>query len=193
MAGPPPPAAPPGVAAARRANGRAVGRRVNRRTTVGAIARPDVVVRDDAAPVPARIRRSNYAQEETDNLLDLLEDHLPIGQQEWIAVAAAHADRFPGKNRDYNALRRKYNKFANCKSRQVTLIAQNTSSGQRQKGSTIRSLQGWMLGQILWLTQNLVLAMTTMVMTWKRSLPFNHHEIKTLLPDHNQITIFRNH
>ena len=75
----PPAAAPPGVAAARRANSRAVGRRVNRRTTVGAVARPDVVVvRADAAPVPARIRRSNYAQEETDNLLDLLEDHLPI-------------------------------------------------------------------------------------------------------------------
>ena len=116
VAAAPPAAAPPGVAAARRANSRAVGRRVNRRTTVGAVARPDVVVvRADAAPVPARIRRSNYAQEETDNLLDLLEDHLPIGQKEWIAVAAAHADRFPGKNRDYNALRRKYNEFVNCK------------------------------------------------------------------------------
>jgi hypothetical protein len=66
-------------------------------------------------PARARIRGAKYHRDEIKAFLDLMEDNLPIGPQEWDDATEARADRFLFKNRDSQLLRRKFNELVNSK------------------------------------------------------------------------------
>ena len=65
--------------------------------------------RNSAPPAMSSQRSSNYTLAETMNLLDIMEDLLPIGQQSWELVHVRHSHSYPGRNVD--SLRRKFNKL----------------------------------------------------------------------------------
>jgi hypothetical protein len=80
------------------------------RAAAGRTARPPA-----RPPAGLRNRGSKYLQEEIDSFLNLLEDNLPIGPQEWDDVTEAHNNIFVSKNRDSSSLRRKFNEFVQSK------------------------------------------------------------------------------
>lgn len=53
-------------------------------------------------------RGSGFTQQETDNLLELLIEHLPLCRDEWETVLRLHRDRYPGVERSVDSIRRKF-------------------------------------------------------------------------------------
>jgi len=53
--------------------------------------------------------------EETMGLLDVIQEILPIGPDEWEMVATKHCTKYPANLRDKDSLRRKFNKLAATK------------------------------------------------------------------------------
>ena len=53
-------------------------------------------------------RGLGFGKVELDSLLDLLEEHLPIGQMEWERVSNKHDERYPSVERTVDSLRRKF-------------------------------------------------------------------------------------
>ena len=49
-----------------------------------------------------------FSKGELDWLLEILEEHLPIGQQEWDLVLTKHEERYPDSDRSAESLRRKF-------------------------------------------------------------------------------------
>ena len=56
----------------------------------------------------AKGRGLGFSKAELDCLLELLEEHLPIGQIEWEAVLSKHTERFPTVDRSVESLRRQF-------------------------------------------------------------------------------------
>ena len=50
--------------------------------------------------------KGNYGKEETQFMLDVLEEILPIGPDEWQQVVDKHSEQYPG--RDVDSIRRKW-------------------------------------------------------------------------------------
>jgi hypothetical protein len=93
------------AAAGRAAAGRAAAPAAGRAAT-GRATRP---------PAGLRNRGSKYLQDEIDSFLNLLEDNLPIGPQEWDDITEAHNNIVVSKNRDSSSLRRKFNELVQSK------------------------------------------------------------------------------
>ncbi|PXF45932.1 hypothetical protein BWQ96_04293 [Gracilariopsis chorda] len=53
-------------------------------------------------------RGNGFSKTEVDSLLDVLEEHLPIGAMEWDKVARIHSSRFPSTQRNADSLKRKF-------------------------------------------------------------------------------------
>jgi hypothetical protein len=66
-------------------------------------------------PAGACNRGTKYHRDEIDAFLNLMEDNLPIGPQEWDEVTEFHAERFLLRNRDSQSLRQKFNELVNSK------------------------------------------------------------------------------
>ena len=53
-------------------------------------------------------RGASFSERELESLLDILEEHLPVGGDEWDAVCRVHNTRYPDTNRTTDSLRRKF-------------------------------------------------------------------------------------
>jgi hypothetical protein len=95
----------------------AIIRRPNAPTSGRALARhpPAGAAASARPPAGSRNRGSKYHMDEIESFLDLLEDNLPIGPQEWEDVTEVHNNKFVNKNRDSQSLCRKFNEFVNSK------------------------------------------------------------------------------
>ena len=58
-------------------------------------------------------RGPSYSPQEQQCLLDIVRNHLPIGQDDWEGVCADHLVSWPESGRDYLSVRRKFNQLAN--------------------------------------------------------------------------------
>jgi hypothetical protein len=106
-------AAPPvGIAAP--AYSRA-GATAGRTGTAGRAGNVVLVAAACSPPTGARNCGAKYHRDKSKDFLDLMEDNLPIGPQEWDDVTEAHADRFCLKNRDSQLLCQKFNELVNSK------------------------------------------------------------------------------
>jgi hypothetical protein len=103
------------AAAAATAGSRSITAAAAGRAVIAAAAGRAATARNPPVAVMARSRGLKYHKDEIEAFLDIMEDHLPIGPQEWEDVTEAHNDRFPMKNRDKDSLRRKFNEFVNSK------------------------------------------------------------------------------
>jgi hypothetical protein len=103
------------AAAAAAAGSRPITAAAAGRAVIAAAAGRAATARNPPVAVMARSRGLKYNKDEIEAFLDIMEDHLPIGPQEWEDVTEAHNDRFPMKNRDKDSLRRKFNEFVNSK------------------------------------------------------------------------------
>ena len=106
---------PPAADAADDSRAGATAGRAGNVATAGGRAGNVVAAAARNPPAGARNRGTKYHKDEIEALLDLMEDNLPIGPQEWDDVTEAHADRFLLKNRDSQSLRRKFNELVNSK------------------------------------------------------------------------------
>lgn len=57
-------------------------------------------------------RGLTYSIQETNDLLEITRELLPIGQEEWEAVCTQHLEKWPDSGRDLVSLRRKFNQLA---------------------------------------------------------------------------------
>ena len=106
---------PPAADAADDSRAGATAGRAGNVATAGGRAGNVVAAAARNPPAGARNRGTKYHKDEIEAFLDLMEDNLPIGPQEWDDVTEAHADRFLLKNRDSQSLRRKFNELVNSK------------------------------------------------------------------------------
>jgi hypothetical protein len=91
------------------------GATAGRTGTAGRAGTVVVVAAACNPPAGARNRGTQYHRDKIDAFLDLMEDNLPIGPQEWDDVTEFHADRFLLKNQDSQSLRRKFKELVNSK------------------------------------------------------------------------------
>ena len=60
---------------------------------------------------PKKKRGAGFSLREIDSLLDVIEEHLPIGPSEWEAVERQHNSMYPDTGRNAHALRQKFAKL----------------------------------------------------------------------------------
>ncbi len=65
-------------------------------------------------------RGPGFTSREVDGLLELLESTVPVTREEWEAVRAQHAERFPGTSRSIDSIRRKFAKVYLARGTSIT-------------------------------------------------------------------------
>ena len=60
-------------------------------------------------------RGRGFTTTEVENLLEIIEEILPIGQNEWDAVLHRHESRYPDHDRTRDSLKRKFVSLYNSK------------------------------------------------------------------------------
>ncbi|PXF47026.1 hypothetical protein BWQ96_03216 [Gracilariopsis chorda] len=88
----------PSHAAARQQRG---GRKSASRVVGGILKRKKTIEKSGG-------RGSGFSRQEVDNLLELLEEHLPLAKEEWDHIVRLHSERYPEHKRTVASLKRKF-------------------------------------------------------------------------------------